>query len=59
MTYEMPIFRTILLPLLTKVEKNHQEYIDAQRIKRFLNFFLPIDASIVPDDSILKEFIGS
>lgn len=59
MTYEMPIFRTILLPLLTKVEKNHQEYIDAQRIKRFLNFFLPIDASIVPDDSILREFIGS
>ena len=59
MTYEMPIFRNILIPLLEKVEKNRPEYIDAQRIKRILNFFIPGDASVIPSDSILKEFIGT
>lgn len=58
MTYEMPIFRNILIPLLEKVEKNRPEYIDAQRIKRILNFFVAGDTSVIPSDSILREFIG-
>ncbi|MCI5773352.1 MAG: nucleoside kinase, partial [Erysipelotrichaceae bacterium] len=58
MCYEMPIFRKVLIPLLLEVDKKSPEYITAQRIKRILSFFCPGEPSIIPDDSILKEFIG-
>jgi uridine kinase len=34
------------------------ENIEAKRLLKFLQWFLPIDHKMIPDDSILREFIG-
>ena len=34
------------------------EYIEARRLLTFLDWFLPIETEWVPDNSILREFIG-
>jgi uridine kinase len=34
------------------------EYIEAKRLLKFLQWLLPIDSEFIPDNSILREFIG-
>jgi uridine kinase len=34
------------------------EYIEAKRLLAFLEWFLPLDSDLVPDNSILNEFVG-
>jgi uridine kinase len=34
------------------------EYIEAKRLLKFLQWFLPTDPALIPDNSILREFIG-
>ena len=45
-------------PLLRQVPYGHPEYIEAKRLLSFLQWFLPIDTDFIPDNSILREFIG-
>jgi uridine kinase len=45
-------------PLLRQVEPDTPEYIEARRILAFLQWFQPCDIALVPEDSILREFIG-
>ena len=39
-------------------KKEKAAYPTAQRLLSFLSFISPIDTTIVPSDSILREFIG-
>jgi len=34
------------------------EYVEAKRLFKFLQWFLPIEPGLIPDNSILREFIG-
>jgi uridine kinase len=34
------------------------EYVEAKRLLAFLEWFLPLDTGLIPDNSILREFIG-
>ena len=34
------------------------EYIEAKRLLAFLEWFLPMDTSMIPDNSIMREFIN-
>jgi uridine kinase len=34
------------------------EYIEAKRLLAFQEWFLPLESDLVPDNSILREFIG-
>jgi uridine kinase len=56
--YELSVLKTYAEPLLKSVKPFHAEYAEAVRLLTFLNNFLPLPAKVVPDDSILREFIG-
>lgn len=56
--YELAVLKTQALPLLEKVPKTVPEYTEAQRLKWVLQRFHTIPADLIPNDSLLREFIG-
>ena len=56
--YETALLKPYVEPLLFSVSKDSEEYIEAKRLLKFLNYFLPIPAEDVPRTSLLREFIG-
>ena len=57
--YELGVLKTYVEPLLFSVDINSPYYEEAKRLINFLHLFLPIPADCVPQDSILREFIGN
>lgn len=45
-------------PLLRAIGKDCPQYAEAQRLLTFLMPFAELDERFVPDNSILREFIG-
>ena len=58
LVYEFPILKVYALPLLYKVKKDSPYYEEAKRLIRLLDIFLPVPSEQIPNDSILREFIG-
>ncbi|HVU32473.1 MAG TPA: nucleoside kinase [Opitutaceae bacterium] len=58
LAYELSVLRPIAEPLLRQVEPGTPEYLEARRLLAFLEWFSPIATEWVPDNSILREFIG-
>ena len=58
LAYELTALKPLVEPLLRQVPYGTMEYIEAKRLLKFLQWFLPIDAEYIPDNSILREFIG-
>jgi len=58
LSYEMAALKPFAEPLLRQVPFGTSEYIEAKRLLAFLEWFLPLDANLVPDNSLLREFIG-
>ncbi len=56
--YELAAMKLYVDPLLFQVPKECPEYSEAQRLLKFLDYFIPIDPHEVPLNSILREFIG-
>ena len=56
--YELAVLKTYISPLLEAIGKDMPEYSEAKRLLKFLNYFIAIDADEVPQNSILREFIG-
>ena len=56
--YEIALLKPFVEPLLFGVPKDCEEYIEAKRLLKFLNYFLPIPADDVPKTSLMREFIG-
>lgn len=56
--YEMPVLKTYAEPLLFGVPQDSPEYVEAKRLLKFLDYFLGIGTEMIPQNSILKEFIG-
>lgn len=56
--YEIALLKPYVEPLLFGVPKDCEEYIEAKRLLKFLNYFLPIPADDVPKTSLMREFIG-
>ena len=54
----MGVLKTYVEPLLYSVDSDSPYYEEAKRLLNFLRNFLPIPADNIPDDSILREFIG-
>lgn len=57
--YEIGVLKTYVEPLLYSVPATSPYYEEAKRLIDFLRLFLPIPADAVPQDSILREFIGN
>lgn len=56
--YELGVLKTYVEPLLYSVSSNSPYYEEARRLINVLKTFLPIPSDAMPDDSILREFIG-
>jgi uridine kinase len=40
------------------VPHGSSEYIEVKRLLALLEWFLPLDAELIPDNSLLREFLG-
>ncbi len=58
LVYEMSALQPLAEPLLRQVPRGTPEFIEAKRLLAFLEWFLPVDVNLIPDNSILREFIG-
>lgn len=58
LVYELSILKALAQPLLLQVEPGSPERVEANRLLAFLQWFDPVPAEGVPNDSILREFIG-
>ena len=56
--YETALLKPYVQPLLFGVPRDSEEYIEAKRLLKFLNYFLPMPADDVPKTSLMREFIG-
>lgn len=59
LAYELSALKPIVEPLLRQVPFGTPEFVESKRLLAFLDWFLPLEADLIPDNSILKEFIGS
>ena len=58
LVYELAVLKQYAEPLLFRVPRGSEEYAEAQRLLKFLDYFLGINPEEVPLNSILREFIG-
>lgn len=56
--YELCVMKKHALPILTKIPNDSPYYIKANRLIKFLKYFVDIDDEVVPNNSIMREFIG-
>lgn len=56
--YEIGVLKIYAEPLLFSVAEDDENYHEALRLIDFLRNFLPIPSEVVPNDSVLREFIG-
>ena len=57
--YELSVIKQYAEPLLFAISHDAPEYQEAKRLLKFLDYFLGIDGQAVPNNSILREFIGN
>lgn len=56
--YELAVLKLYAEPLLFQVPENTPEYPEAKRLLKFLDYFIGFPSETVPQNSILREFIG-
>lgn len=56
--YELSILKPYVEPLLYQVSEDDPNFLEAHRMLKFLNYFLPCSSEVVPNNSILREFLG-
>ncbi len=56
--YELGVLKSYAAPLLRSVKPYHDVYSEAMRLSAFLENFITISDRHIPEDSILREFIG-
>ncbi|HLE22769.1 MAG TPA: nucleoside kinase [Anaerolineales bacterium] len=58
LVYEVSALAPLAEPLLRQVPFGTPEHVEAKRLLVFLEWFLPMPPDLVPDNSLLREFIG-
>ncbi|MEW9094401.1 MAG: nucleoside kinase [Clostridiaceae bacterium] len=58
LVYELCVLRQYALKELNQITPSSPIFHEASRLKSFLNFFKDVDVKHVPDNSILREFVG-
>jgi uridine kinase len=59
LVYELAALKPLAEPVLRQVPFGTPEHIEAKRLLTFLDWFLEVDAGLIPDNSIIKEFLGN
>ncbi len=58
LTYELGIMKKHALDTLMEIPRESEHFITANRLIKFLKYFKDIDDEQVPNNSLLREFIG-
>ncbi len=58
LVYELAVLKSLAEPLLLQVEPNSPRRVEAKRLLAFLRWFQTCGPDLIPDNSILREFIG-
>ncbi|MBR3635570.1 MAG: nucleoside kinase [Lachnospiraceae bacterium] len=58
MIYELAALKLYAEPLLYGIGKDEPEYLEAQRLLKFLGYFVSIPSDKIPINSIAREFVG-
>lgn len=56
--YELSVLKDYAMPLLEEIGRETPEFSEAKRIHAMLSYFESISPEIVPNNSLLREFIG-
>lgn len=56
--YELAVLKMYAEPLLFAIDKECSEYLEAKRLLKFLDYFLPMPGEGISQNSIIREFIG-
>ena len=56
--YELAVIKQYAEALLFGIDRDSEEFIEAKRLLKFLDYFVGAPGEAVPKNSILKEFIG-
>lgn len=56
--YELAVLKSYAEPLLYSVKQGEPEYYEAQRLLKFLGYFLSVPADSIPNNSLMREFCG-
>lgn len=58
LVYELAVLKQYAEPLLFGIPKDCDEYVEAKRLLKFLDYFIGVSSEDIPKNSILREFIG-
>ena len=56
--YELAVLKSYEEPLLFAIPKDCPEYQEAKRLLKFFDYFLSAESNNLPNNSIIREFIG-
>jgi uridine kinase len=58
LVYELSVLKQYAEPLLFNVPRDCKEYIEAKRLIKFLDYFLGVTSEKIPNNSLIREFVG-
>lgn len=58
LSYELPVLKKYALPLLAQIDSESDVFPVVLRLMRMLKFFVSMDDEWVPNNSLMREFIG-
>ena len=58
LVYELAVLKQFAEPLLFGIPEDSDEYLEAKRLLKFLDYFQGISSESIPHNSIVREFIG-
>ena len=58
LVYELAVLKQYAQPLLFRIPRDSEEYLEAKRLLKFLDYFIGVSSEDIPKNSILREFIG-
>ena len=58
LVYELAVLKQYAQPLLFAIPRDSEEWLEAKRLLKFLDYFIGVSSEDIPKNSILREFIG-
>ncbi len=56
--YELAVLKKYAMPLLEEIPQTSREYSEARRLITLLRYFENMESNLIPNNSLLREFIG-
>ena len=56
--YELAVLKQFAEPLLFNIGKDDPQYQEAKRLLKFLDYFLGVTSEGLPNNSLIREFVG-